>query len=242
MQTYFNIDYEFDQYMVHEAIDRQLAANAPGYICVADGVILDIANRNPQYLDVINSSMFSICDSSYVPIYIRLIHGQKYNQYCGAEIFRNIVSSCKYRMIFLGAQKAVLDALCENISQWNPDVRNMTFVELPFCTVDEFDYPSIAETVNADGADIVWVSLGAPKQELFMYRLRPYLKHGVMIAVGAAFKFYSGLEEKRAPKWMVKHHLEFVHRIWQEPKKQLKRCRGIISSLPRLLISEMHKK
>lgn len=42
-----------------------------------------------------------------------------------------------------------------------------------------------------------------------MSKLKPYLQKGVMIAVGAAFKFYSGLEEKRAPEWVVKAHLEF---------------------------------
>ena len=40
-----------------------------------------------------------------------------------------------------------------------------------------------------------------------------------MIAVGAAFKFYSGIDEKRAPEWMVKHHMEFIYRIYQDPKK-----------------------
>ena len=121
-------------------------------------------------------------------------------------------------------------------------IANMTFYELPFCSVDQFDYPEIAGKVNADGADIIWVALGAPKQEIFMSKLKPYLHKGVMIAVGAAFKFYSGLDERRAPEWMVKHHLEFVYRIFSEPKKQLKRCSWIIITLPGLLFGEWKKK
>ena len=42
----------------------------------------------------------------------------------------------------------------------------MTFYELPFCKVTEFDYPAIAEMIEKDGADIVWIALGAPKQEI----------------------------------------------------------------------------
>ena len=114
----------------------------------------------------------------------------------------------------------------------------MVFQELPFLTVEEFDYKSIAKKIEEDGADIIWVALGAPKQERFMANLKPFLSHGVMIAVGAAFNFYSGLNVKRAPEWMVKNHLEFCYRIYSEPKKQLKRCWGIITSLPRLLLSE----
>ena len=75
-----------------------------------------------------------------------------------------------------------------------------------------------------------------------MSRLKPYLKRGVMIAVGAAFKFYSGMDVKRAPKWMVKMHLEFVHRLLSEPKKQLKRCGWIVYTLPKILYEEWRRK
>lgn len=94
----------------------------------------------------------------------------------------------------------------------------MQFIELPYKAVEDFDYEGIAKEIEADGADIIWIALGAPKQEIFMSRLKPFLKHGVMIAVGAAFKFYSGTDEKRAPKWMLKSHMEFVYRIFCDPK------------------------
>lgn len=226
---------------MHRSIEEQLTRPCANYITVADGVILATANRDPEYLNVVNSGMFAICDSSYVPLYIRMIHGKRYKQYCGAQIFHDIVSGTAHRMIFLGTQKSVLDSLRHNIIQWNPEVKDMQFVELPFCKVEEFDYDSIAEVVERDGADIIWVALGAPKQEYFMYNLKPRLHHGVMIAVGAAFKFYSGQEEKRAPEWMVRAHLEFLFRILQDPKKQLRRCYGIITVLPRLLAEEAKK-
>ena len=241
-EKYFNISYEFNRDAVMHAIDRRVASRRPGFICVADGVILDIANRDPEYLEAINASMFAICDSSYVPLYIRLIHGRKYSQYCGSEIFHDVVSARRHRMFFLGAQQHVLDALRQNLTSWNPDVLSMTFTELPYCEVDEFDYPNIARAIDEDGAEIIWVALGAPKQELFMHRLLPHLNHGVMIAVGAAFKFYSGLDEKRAPDWMVRNHLEFLHRIVMEPRKQIRRCSNILRSLPRILYEEVKKK
>lgn len=242
MQTYFNIRYEFDKKAVHERIAQQLQKNEAGYICVADGVILDTANRDPEYLKVVNGGMFSICDSSYVPLYIRWIYGKRFEQYCGSQIFMDIIRSRKYRMIFMGTSQAILDGLKENLIHENPDVAQMQFVELPFRKVEEFDYPEIARMVEADGADIIWVALGAPKQEIFMSRLKPYLHRGVMIAVGAAFKFFSGTEVSRAPQWMIRCHLEFVHRIFKEPRKQLSRCAGILGSLPRLLWQESRRK
>ena len=63
-----------------------------------------------------------------------------------------------------------------------------------------------------------------------------------MIGVGAAFNFYSGMGEKRAPEWVTKMHVEFIYRILQSPKKQIKRCWGIVTSLPTLLWQEWRRK
>ncbi len=242
MHTYFNILYEFDKTQVHAQIATRLKEPGSDYICVADGVILNTANRNKDYLRVVNGGMFSICDSSYVPIYIRWIYGKRYEQYCGSQIFMDIVKSQKYRMIFMGTSEATLRGLRNYLITENPDVANMQFVSLPYRKVEDFDYMAIAQMIEEDKADIVWVALGAPKQEIFMSLLKPHLMHGVMIAVGAAFKFFSGTDEKRAPKWMLNMHLEFVYRIFQDPKKQLKRCGWIVLTLPRLLYSEWKNK
>ena len=238
METFFNITYEFDREAVHNAITSRLKAPGADYICVADGVILNIANRTPEYLKVIRDGMFAICDSSYVPLYIKWLYGKKFSQYSGSEIFEDIIRSRRYRMIFLGTQQSILDGLKKTLTGWNPEVEHMSFHELPFCSVDEFDYKAIARMIEADHADIVWVALGAPKQEYFMHRLKPHLNHGVMIAVGAAFKFFSGVTAKRAPQWMVDSHLEFIYRLTQEPRKQFNRCYHIVKTLPGLLYSE----
>lgn len=242
MERYFNINYEFDKSEVHRRIEEQLQKNEPNYICVSDGVIVNTAIRHADYLKIINDGMFSICDSSWVPIYIKWIYGKKKEQYCGCDIFRDIVNNGKYRMFFMGSSSDILQALQKELIKMNPKVKDMTFYELPFCNVEDFDYQSIADMVNKDGADIVWVSLGAPKQECFMYNLRPYLKRSVLIAVGAVFKFFSGIEEKRAPKWMRKNHLEFIYRIYEEPKKQLRRCLPIIRDLPKMILKEWERK
>lgn len=238
MNFYFNINYEFDKQAIHQAID----VTEKGYICVADGVVMTNANRDKRYLDIVNASMFSICDSSWIPLYLKFIYDIKYEQYCGSDIFKDIVVSRKYRMLFLGTQQSTLNALQKELMLLNPDVKDMKFVELPFLSVEDFDYKGIAKLIDDDGAKIIWVALGAPKQEKFMNMLLPYISYGVMIGVGAVFKFYSGTNELRCPKWMQKYHLEFLYRIIQDPHKQLKRCFWIIVTLPKLYISEMRRK
>lgn len=242
MEQYFNINYEFDKVRIFEAVEEQLQRDSSGYICVADGVILNTVNRDADYMRVINGSMFSICDSGYVPIYLRWIYGIRRSQYTGSDIFIDFIKQKKYRMFFMGASQMVLNGLQFNLSKIDKWVCDMTFYELPFCDVEEFDYQAIAQMIENDGAEIIWVALGAPKQEIFMNRLQPYLRKGVMIAIGAAFKFYSGCSVRRAPEWVLKLHGEFIYRIFSEPQKQIRRCVMIIYTLPSLLYNEWRKK
>ena len=240
MERFFNIRYEIDVPTIQKNIAQQIKLGTPGYICVADGNILYMVNRDNEYKNIVDGSLFSICDSSWTPTFIKWIYGYQYKHYCGNDIFMDIVESRKYRMAFLGAKQNILDGLKQNLQQYNPTIDNMLFYELPFREVEDFDYSGIAEMLNNDGADIIWIALGAPKQEIFMNRLKPYLKKGVVIAVGAVFKFNCGLQSvpQRSPEWLRKYHLEFLHRIFKEPKKQIKRCWGIITTLPRILLQE----
>lgn len=232
-KTYFNINYEPSKEKVFSAIDAALAEGGkPGYICVADGNILTMVHKNPEYRAVVNGSICSIVDSNWVPLLIKRIYGHEWKQYCGSDIFADITAMRKYRMYFLGTTRTVLDALQKNLLEVDPAIAGMKFEELPFCKVDEFDYEAIAERINADGPDIIWLSLGAPKQEYFASKLAPYLKRGVIIPVGAVFNFRSGLGIQRAPMWMVKCRMEFIYRIFSEPEKQIKRCLNIIRTYP----------
>ena len=242
MAVYFNINYEFDHEVVLHKIEHAVAENRCEYVCVADGVILNLVDRLPGYREVVAGAMFSICDSSYVPIYLRWLYGLRLTNYTGSDIFADLVGMKKYRMMFLGASSDILRSLQERLTAVDARIAGMTFHELPFLEVGHFDYEGIARLIEDDRPDIIWVSLGAPKQEIFMSMLKPHLTHGVLIAVGAAFKFHSGKGEKRAPQWMLDHHMEFLFRIWQSPRKQLNRCAWIVRTLPGLLLKEWRSK
>lgn len=240
MMSYFNINYEFDKPTIWKRIDEQLQEEGARYICVADGNILQIVHKDLEYRNVVNASMFSICDSSWVPLYLKRIYGIQYEQYCGSQIFEDLTGKKQYRQFFIGTSEKVLAGLKTELSKKDPTVSEMTFFAPPFCQVEDFDYPAIAKMINEDNPDIIWVALGAPKQENFMSHLQPLLNRGVLIGVGAVFNFYCGLENapKRAPKWMVKHHLEFVYRVFSEPKKQVRRCKKVLLTLPKIYKEE----
>lgn len=241
METYFQIRYEFDREAIRRAIDSALEQQQAQYICVADGNVLTHVHKDPAYRATINNALFSICDSSWVPLYLKRIYGIERRQYCGADIFRDLVSSSPYHMAFLGTDEATLSDLRRTISRWNPATADMLYRALPYLDAEDFDYPAIAESLNSHQPDLIWIALGAPKQERFMELLRPHLKHGIMIGVGAVFNFYSG-RIRRAPKWLVRLHLEFLYRLFTEPHKQLRRCGNILLTLPAIYRDECRNK
>ena len=102
---------------------------------------------------------------------------------------------------------------------------DLNIVELPFVNnVDEFEYVRISKLITCDH---IFVSLGCPKQELFIDRIIRYLPEGVTLyAVGAAVDFSLG-KEKRAPNFIQSLRLEFVWRLIISGRKQWKKWKKV---------------
>jgi len=240
MTNYFNVNYEFDKTNIHETIQHAIEKGIPGYVCAVDGNSLICANKNDAHLTALNGAMVNLSDSSWVPVFLNFIYKTKYVNYKGADFFIEYVNLKKYRQFFLGSTPATLEGLKIRLSQIDPSISQMRFETLPFKNVNEFDYQVIARMINDDHPDIVWVSLGAPKQEQFMFRLKPYLNRGVMFGFGAAFDQYSGDPKlKRAPRWLINLKLEWLYRIFQEPKRMTDRYWNVFISFPKIMMNEI---
>lgn len=241
-RRYFNVELEFDKHRVDAIIQDTILAKNKGYVCSVESNNLTIANKSPDFLKVLNGALINICDGSVLALILGLIHGQRFESYIGADLFDKYVGMRKYKQFFLGNIRPVLERLRENLARTDPAIADMPFEELPFKDVDGFDYPAIAAMINREKPDIIWVSLGAPKQELFMSRLLPHLDQGVMFGFGAILNFNAGTGPvTRAPKIMLSLKLEWLHRAIQEPKKNIPRYLGFILILPQLMRSEIQK-
>jgi len=245
MEKYFNINIEFNKEKVNHIIDSTIKKRGRGYVCSVEGNILATANTNKSYLEIINNSLVNICDGSSIATLASLIYGRKFSTYIGADLFIEYIKMAKYRSFFLGNTDAVLVGLKSKISVYDNSIEKMKFETLPFKDVNEFDYHEIAKMINENDPDIIWVSLGAPKQEIFMSKLLPHLNRGVMFGFGAIFNFYSeNSEEKRAPKLFLMTNMEWVYRLMSSPKKQIPRIRSILYNYPKIIFEEVknHRK
>ena len=96
---------------------------------------------------------------------------------------------------------------------------------------------AICATVNASGADLLVLGLGAPKQELWVTQYAADISVKVALCVGATIDFLAG-EKARAPIWMRKVGLEWLHRMMSEPKRLAKRYMVDAIVFPKLILNE----
>ena len=89
-----------------------------------------------------------------------------------------------------------------------------------YFTPDQED--AIVDEINAADADVVWVALGVPKEYEFCVKHKDRLKAGWVVTAGGCFNFVMG-QYRRAPEWMQKMSLEWLHRLWREPKRLWRR-------------------
>ncbi|MDP2231030.1 WecB/TagA/CpsF family glycosyltransferase, partial [Methylotenera sp.] len=91
----------------------------------------------------------------------------------------------------------------------------------PFRELTATEDDEVVERLNASGANVVFIGLGCPRQERWMFQHRGKI-NAVMIGVGAAFNYHAGTT-KRAPLWMQNAGLEWFHRLASDPKRLWRR-------------------
>ena len=240
INKYFGINLEFNRSVINNAIIDNIIANKAGYICVVDSNVLTISQKNNFYKDIINNSLVNTCDGSSIALFAGLIHNKDFRVFNGPEIFNYYIEK-PYKQLLLGSSDLAISKIKNILTSKGIENSNVYGLSLPFAEVNEFNYEQIASYINKLSPEIIWVSLGAPKQEFFMNRLKPHLNKGIMFGIGAAFNFYIG--EIKSLKFKIGAlNFIWVSRLISEPKKQLNRIVPFLVILPKILINEYYLK
>lgn len=120
-----------------------------------------------------------------------------------------------------GSRQEVLDAFAKNLCEKYKNLKIAGIEASKFRVLSPDEVLKLNKRIGASGADIVFVGLGCPRQEIFAYEHAGKLSRPV-IAVGAAFDFHAGLL-KQAPIWMQDRGLEWLFRLGTEPRRLWKR-------------------
>jgi N-acetylglucosaminyldiphosphoundecaprenol N-acetyl-beta-D-mannosaminyltransferase len=127
-----------------------------------------------------------------------------------------------YRHFLFGGDRGVAARLAASLEERFPGIVIAGTYTPPFGEWDAAERERIIHAINAARADIVWVGLGAPRQEHWMSAYRDALNASLLIGVGAAFDFNAGLKPQ-APKWIQRAGLEWLFRLLSEPRRLWRR-------------------
>ena len=195
------------------------------YICVANVHMLVETNISSDFQKTVNNSFMTVPDGKPLTWAIKLLHKKiKQDRVCGMDLFPDLLKEAeqeKLSVYFYGGKQITLDKIAEKIEKDHPNLIVKGYNSPPFRNLSDTEkLESIAE-INSLSPDIIFVSLGCPKQEKWMAEMQDKI-HSLMIGIGGAFPVFAG-KVKRAPVWMQNNGLEWFYRFCQEPRRMWKR-------------------
>lgn len=197
------------------------------YICVSNVHTTVMAFRNEQYRNIQNSAAMALPDGKPLSLVSKRRGFKNAQRVSGPDLLVKMLLESKtkgYRHFFYGSTEDTLEKLKTEIMRQFPETVIAGMYSPPFRDLTVQEDEEIINFINECTPDFVWIGLGAPKQEKWMYSHKNRI-YGIMLGVGAAFDFQAGTV-KRAPKWMQKLCLEWFYRILQDPRRMLRRYIG----------------
>ncbi|MCY8092866.1 WecB/TagA/CpsF family glycosyltransferase [Bacillus haynesii] len=193
-------------------IDR----NEGAFIATVNPEIGYAAAKDKDYFKTVSSADFILPDGIGIVLTSRLINSRLKSRIAGYDVFINLLSLAdrkKKRVFLYGAKQEVIQAVADRLSTEYPEIElagySHGYVK---------DKGKVAKQIAAAKPDMVFVALGYPYQEKFIYEHKHLFPQAIAIGVGGSFDVFSG-KVKRAPKMFIKLNLEWMYRLLTNPTR-----------------------
>ncbi len=207
-----------------DTLSQWAAQRESRYVCICNTHSVVTANQDADFMRTINSADMATSDGAPVAWMIGRISGTPQERINGPDLMWKYLARIQHTqesVFFYGSTDATLGNLTNAVTASFPGVRIAGTYSPPFRPLSQAEEEKTVQLINASGAGVVFVGLGCPKQERWMEAHRGRI-NAVMIGVGAAFDYHAGTI-KRAPLWMQRGGLEWLHRLLSEPRRLWKR-------------------
>jgi N-acetylglucosaminyldiphosphoundecaprenol N-acetyl-beta-D-mannosaminyltransferase len=204
-----------------EQISNWIEQRSRHYISVCTVHTVMEARRDPAMRQALKGASLAAPDGMPLVWLGKWLSGGEVNRVYGPDLMVALSElSVKqgYSHYFYGGSAGVADQLARRLQQRFPGLKVAGAYSPPFRSGISLEEPEIITQINHCQPDIIWVGLGTPKQDLWMAAHRGLLQAPVLIGVGAAFDFHTG-RVPQAPPWMQRSGLEWLFRLWQEPRR-----------------------
>jgi len=198
---------------------------ASRYVAVCNVHMIVEAERNALFRKVVDAAALVVPDGSPL-IWIGRRRGFALPRRCyGPDLFQELAASTAskgYRHYLYGGHPGVGGKVAERLQHDYPGVAIAGAFSPPFRKMTPEEDEEAVHAINASEADILWVALGCPRQEIWMYEHRDRIKVPVVVGVGQAFDIFAG-RVVQAPRWMREHGLEWLFRLLTNPRRLWRR-------------------
>ena len=228
---------QYDNVTMEEAlqIGRQLLQGEKAAYCVTPNAEMAYeALHDQDFCALLNGADLVLPDGAGVVLGAKILKTPLKQKVAGIEFAQNllpILAETGSKLYLLGSKPGVAVLAAEKMLQKHPT--------LQICGMQDGyfqDEEAVIAKINEAEADVLYVCLGAPKQEKFMQRHQADLKVKLMIGLGGTLDGIAGTV-KRAPKWMIKLQLEWLYRLIKQPKRL-----GRMMRLPKFVFAAVKKR
>ncbi len=206
-------------------LNRIRLSSSPSYITVNNVHTIVEGVMNKKYGEIINSAFLALPDGKPLTVVAKMKGSKNIERIFGPTFMEKTIDWGRkdgLKHFFWGSSKETLEKMLSQIKVSFPEVKIAGAVSPPFRRLTKDENRNYINQMNGAGPDIIWIGLGAPKQEIWMYENYKKLNRGVMIGIGAGFDYLAG-NTQHAPEWMKKYALEWLYRLIQEPHRLWKR-------------------
>jgi N-acetylglucosaminyldiphosphoundecaprenol N-acetyl-beta-D-mannosaminyltransferase len=205
--------------------DGHIRQGKKGYVCVTGVHGVMEAQSDPDFRHILNTATITAPDGMPT-VWVGAMQGHAgmsrvYGPDYMLELCRLSVSR-GYTQFLYGGNSGVADQLATILMRRFPGLRVVGTFTPPFRPLNSEEEAELIHQVKTLNPDIIWVGLSTPKQEKFMAAYLAKLDTHLMIGVGAAFDIHTG-KIADAPQWIKAVGLQWLHRLFQEPKRLWKR-------------------
>jgi len=196
----------------------------PSYICFANVHMVMEGYKDRAFQTIMNNANVVAPDGRPISLFINYFDSLTQPRVCGMDLFPDLLKQAEISgqsVYFLGNTNEILEKITSKAKKEFPALTIRGSYSPPFTKVSEAESMLMINSIKALAPDLVFVSLGCPKQEKWMAENRDRLGT-CLLGVGQAFNTYAGVE-KRLPPWMQNFSMEWMYRLYVEPKRLWKR-------------------
>ena len=209
----------FDNYTMEQAVAEGVRlAGTPGthYVVTPNPEIVELCRTNPEVMDVVNRADMVLPDGIGIIYGAKLLKTPLKQRVPGIEFAQGLMAAIAgsgRSLYLLGAKPGYADEAARRLEQRYPGLR-IVGTHDGYFQEDE----TVIEEIRSSGADVVFVCLGAPKQEQWMARCGEATGAHLLVGLGGCLDVFSG-HVQRAPAAFQRLGLEWLHRLLKHPSR-----------------------